>query len=229
MSTALTQTTLSASALISATQINVASATGIVAPTNNFMQRLYVINPNQQRGEIMMVTAVSGTAISVSRIDGFRQGFLAGAIVVIIPIDISLGNGLHEFDQQGAPPSTANAAYTPFINAVTGEQWLYSSVLSAWVPGWNMPGPFGPTAAVASAAGAVLPTGPLFHVTGTAAITGFTLPVGFTGGSFTVIPDGVFTWTAAGNIALAGTAVVSKALTFTWDSNAAKWYPSYIA
>jgi len=79
-------------------------------------------------------------------------------------------------------------------------------------------------------AGVTLPSGPLFHVTGTNAITGWTIPVGFAGGSFTVIPDAVFTWTAVGNIALAGTAVVSKALTFTYDGNAAKvWFPSYIA
>jgi hypothetical protein len=44
-----------------------------------------------------------------------------------------------------------------------------------------------------------------------------------------LIPTGVFTWTTAGNIALAGTAVVSKALTMTYDATTTKWYPSYIA
>jgi hypothetical protein len=68
----------------------------------------------------------------------------------------------------------------------------------------------------------------MFHVTGTAAVTGFTIPVGFMGGSFTIIPDGAFTWTTAGNIGLAGTAVVSRTLTFTWEVNAGKFYPSYV-
>jgi hypothetical protein len=80
---------------------------------------------------------------------------------------------------------------------------------------------------VASAAGLVTPSGPLFHITGTAAITGFNIPVGFTGGSFTVIPDGAFTTTTANNIAIASTAVVSKPLTFTFDAGTAKFYPSY--
>jgi hypothetical protein len=47
--------------------------------------------------------------------------------------------------------------------------------------------------------------------------------------SFTIIPDGAFTWTTAGNIALAGTAVVNKALTFLWDAKNSKWVPNYIA
>lgn len=83
----------------------------------------------------------------------------------------------------------------------------------------------------ASAAGAVAPPqgADYFHVTGTAAITGWTNPTGLQdGASFTVIPDGIFTWTAAGNIAVAGTAVVSRALTFTWDATTSKWYPSYV-
>ena len=98
-----------------------------------------------------------------------------------------------------------------------------------WVAGFNNPEPNkGPTAAVASAAGAILPSGPLFHVTGALAVTGFTIPVGFAGGSFVVIPDGAFTWTTAGNIAVAGTAVVNRALTFTWDSSVSKFNPSYV-
>lgn len=84
----------------------------------------------------------------------------------------------------------------------------------------------------ASAAGVVAPPqgADYFHITGALAITGFTNPTGIQdGASFDVIPDGTFTWTAAGNIALAGTAVVSKTLTFKWDATTAKWYPSYIA
>ena len=84
----------------------------------------------------------------------------------------------------------------------------------------------------ASVAGATVPPqgADYFHVTGTNAITGWTNPTGIQDGArFTVIPDAVFTWTAAGNIALAGTAVVSKALDFVWDATTGKWYPSYIA
>jgi hypothetical protein len=53
------------------------------------------------------------------------------------------------------------------------------------------------------------------------------MPVGFAGGSFTIIPDGAFTWTTAGNIAIAGTAVVGVPITFTYDSYLGKFYPAY--
>lgn len=73
----------------------------------------------------------------------------------------------------------------------------------------------------------ITPTGPIFHVTGTTAIATINLPfTGFTG-TITLIPDGIFTTTTAGNIALASTAVVSRALTMTYDTGTSKWYPSY--
>ena len=53
-------------------------------------------------------------------------------------------------------------------------------------------------------------------------------PISLGGGQITLVPTGVFTWTTGGNIALAGTAVVSKAITFTFDVTTTKWYPSYV-
>jgi hypothetical protein len=114
------------------------------------------------------------------------------------------------------------------VDIRTSAQYLCSSVTGTWVAGWqNDLLSNAPTAAVASAAGFITPSGPLFHVTGTAAITGFNIPVGFAYGSFTVIPDGAFTTTSANNIALGSTAVTSKALTFTYDPATGKFYPGY--
>jgi hypothetical protein len=71
----------------------------------------------------------------------------------------------------------------------------------------------------------ITPTGSVFHVTGVTAIATINLPfVGFVG-AITIIPDGIFTTTTAGNIALVSTTVVSKALIMTYDGT--KWYPSY--
>lgn len=82
--------------------------------------------------------------------------------------------------------------------------------------------------AVASAV-SITPTGPIFHVTGVAAIATIVAPLdSLQTSQITIIPDGIFTWTTAGNIALAGTAVVSKALSFYYDSGTSKWYPSYV-
>lgn len=235
MSNNIIQTTLSAAINQQSTIISVASATGIVAPTNQSgsQQKLYIIDPDQTRGELMLVSAApNGLYVPVTRLDQFKASHTSGSIVLIAPVDPTLG-GFQEYDPTGNPSIAGSypgaPVITPWLNANNGNQWL-QGILGQWVPGWNNPtANKGVTAAVASAAGAIVPSGPLFHVTGTSAITGFTIPVGFAGGSFTIIPDAIFTWTNAGNIGLAGTAVVGKALTFTWDSNAGKFYPNYIA
>lgn len=80
------------------------------------------------------------------------------------------------------------------------------------------------TTAVAST-GTVTPTGPVFHVTGTALISAIaTLPY-FPYSQFTMIPDGAFTWVASPYIATSGTAVVGRPIVWTLDGT--KWYPSY--
>ena len=75
----------------------------------------------------------------------------------------------------------------------------------------------------------IAPTTPIVFVSGTTAIVTITppAPIASGGGSITLIPTGLFTTTAAGNIALASTAVVSRALVMTYDVTTAKWYPSY--
>ncbi len=242
MSTALTQTTLSGAIGRTATQIPVTSASGISAPVGNVRQQLYIIGPGQKRGEFMTVEAVSGTQITVSRLDEFKAHWPSGSTVLIGPIPTAsaqFGGEIFQpfqtFDPVGANASNnastaAAVQITPFVNITNGNQWLWSTVLNCWVPGWNNPDLPAVTAAVASAAADVTPSGPLFHITGNLAITGFTTPIGFTHGSFTVIPDGTFTWTTgSGSIAIGGTAVVNKALTFTWDGTNSKWVPSYLA
>ncbi len=75
----------------------------------------------------------------------------------------------------------------------------------------------------------ITPVHPVQFVSGAVAIVTITPPtaIALTGGRITLIPTGAFTWTNAGNISIAGTAVVGKALDLTWQSFAAKWYPSY--
>ena len=77
----------------------------------------------------------------------------------------------------------------------------------------------------------IAPTKPITFISGTTAVVTITAPspISTGGGSIVLIPTGVFTWTTAGNIALAGTAVVSKALTLVYDVTTTKWYPSYTA
>jgi len=62
-----------------------------------------------------------------------------------------------------------------------------------------------------------------------AAMVTITVPYAGFSGRITLLPTAAFTWTAAGNIALAGAAIVGKALDFVYETVGAKWYPSYIA
>jgi hypothetical protein len=78
---------------------------------------------------------------------------------------------------------------------------------------------------VVSSASTITPTSLIFHVSGTTTISTINIP--FTGwtGQITIIPDGLFLTTTGGNIAIASSAIVNKALIMTFDGT--KWYPSY--
>lgn len=87
----------------------------------------------------------------------------------------------------------------------------------------------GQAATTIASAATIAPTLAIHFVSGTAAIATITAPspISAGGGQIVLIPTGLFTTTTAGNIALATTAVVGRALTMTYDTTAAKWYPSY--
>lgn len=89
--------------------------------------------------------------------------------------------------------------------------------------------PCHPAPTVLASAGTISITQPIHKVSGVAAISTIngTTELGFGCGTVVLIPTGVFTWTAGGNIALAGTAVVGKALHMTYVAADNKWYPSY--
>ena len=82
---------------------------------------------------------------------------------------------------------------------------------------------------IASASG-ITPVKEITFISGTAAIETIATQAPITGanGTIILIPTGAFTWTTAGNIAIAGTAVVGKALHMTYTNGTGKWYPSYV-
>lgn len=219
--TALTQTTLPSAVSQTASQIIVASASGITTASS-----LCIYDWGGGTCEyISRVTAISSTTLTVRR-DQNPVAHASGAVVVIAPTRTTFIN----FDPAGACTNgSGNFLYTPVINVTTGRQWLCSTVTGTVIPGWgNTSAPDAPATAVASVAGATLPSGPMFHVTGTNAITAWTLPVAFHGGCIRVIADGAFTWTTASNIALASLEAMTAGglITFCYDNNAVKWYPS---
>ena len=83
---------------------------------------------------------------------------------------------------------------------------------------------------VIASASNITPVKEITTISGTAAIATINpqFPVVDSNGTIILIPTGAFTWTTAGNIAVAGTAVVGRALHMTYVQNALKWYPSYV-
>lgn len=87
----------------------------------------------------------------------------------------------------------------------------------------------GSAASTIASASTITPTVAITFVSGTSTISTITAPspISLTGGSITLIPTGLWTISTSGNVALASTAVISKALIMTFDGGTNKWYPSY--
>jgi len=126
---------------------------------------------------------------------------------------------------------TANGTISWAIGKPIVLQVSGTDIISVVSGGFTNAGVQG-TAAVAptiASAGTIAPTKDITFISGTAAIATITAPspISAGGGQITLIPLGAFTTTTGGNIALASTAVVNRALIMTYDSGTAKWYPSY--
>jgi len=121
------------------------------------------------------------------------------------------------------PTTSATIARTDAAQTFTGDQTYSGSQI---VAGLRSTSAAAPTIASATT---IAPTTQIVFISGTAAIDTITppSPISLGGGQITLIPTGLFTTTTAGNIALASTAVVSRALVMTYDATTTKWYPSY--
>jgi hypothetical protein len=255
--TSLTQTTLASAQGIGPaslaggsqaalqTTISVASATGIQTAAFGAQPVTFVYVDKELEG-ILSLQNGQTTIFNVLRAQGgtLAAYHASGTIALVGTVTPQFGGfaGSGGFQQIDAPFGgvCAGSLYTPWVNVVTGAQWLCSSITGTWVPGWNnplVPGNARATAAVASAASTLTPTGPLFHITGTTTgITGFTIPVGFNGtavggGQFCVIPDGAWTTVTGGpagqGFKKASTAVIGQTMCFTYDPVNLLWDSSY--
>ena len=82
-----------------------------------------------------------------------------------------------------------------------------------------------------ASAATLVPKTELVLVTGTTAIVNITVPpvTGFSTVLY-LVAIGIFTWTAAGNIAVAGTSTTAgSVITFVYSKSTGKWYPSRVA
>lgn len=154
-------------------------------------------------------------------------------------------SGIHALARPTIAATNATVTYT---NAATlyianspanGSNVTVTNPWSIWVDDGNvrfdgnqvLSGLLATSAAAPTIASAttIAPTTRIAFVSGTTAIATITAPAPISsgGGQITLIPTGLWTTNTTGNIALASTAVVSRALIMTYDVTTAKWYPSY--
>lgn len=220
--------------------VTLASCTGIAAPILPGTPSSIIYVGREAMGVFTVNTSTCVLTVNRGYLGTQASPHPSGDMVLYGPnyaVTLSQGgnpvpSGLFQVD----PPlnggcTAAGTPTTPWVNVLTGYQWLCSPTSNTWVPGFNNPttgSSDGDMGTVASVAGAQTILGPFFRISGTNAITSFTIPVGLDAtavgyGSFCVYPTGAFTTTATNNIAAATTAVVGKTLCFTWNAATQKF------
>lgn len=211
----LTQTALTAFVPAGMQALALGAVTGIsvTPPTLLYVER-----------EAMLVLSINGTAVSVARGQNGTKAVPHASNSMVLA---GRPDWFYNYQPTGAC-TTAATYVTPWVDIADSTQWLCSTISLQWMVGYqNSATTAQANTVVASVNGLITPTGPLFHVTGTNAITGYNIPVGFAFGTFTIIPDGAFTTTTATNIAVASTAVVGRRMLVSYDAATGKFYPSY--
>jgi hypothetical protein len=161
----------------------------------------------------LVATGTTATGAQQTLATGATTDILVGGGASALPVwTTATGTGA---PVRAASPSLSSPTIT---GTVTYDSASYS--------GFNANAAAAPTLA---SAGTITPTETVSFVSGTTTVSTITVPSSFStgGGQITLIPTGLWATNTAGNVALATTAVVSKALIMTYDSATGKWYPSY--
>ncbi len=258
----MTQTTLatavSGPALYSGTSptisnsVTLATCTGVAGPILPGTPSTIIYIDREAMGVFNVNLASCSMTVNRGYLGTQASPHVSGQMVLIAPnyaVTIAQGgnpvpSGLFQQDAPlGGTCVPTGVTTTPWVNVLTGGQWLCSGFSNTWVAGWNNPYATewsGPTANVAAAAGVITPSGPVFTITGAGAVTGFSVATGaMIGFNSTAVGYGCFqviggvgntaTWTAAGNISIAGTFTPSKQFTFCWSPVVSKFVPSSVA
>lgn len=202
---ALNATTLTGAIGTTDTTFAVGSATGITNPNYQIGDPLKGISSGVTyllvEQELMKVTGIVGLFVSVVR------GELGSVC-------------------------KAHGASAPVVAGLPTDFPTFNPALNSAVPLFPLD-TTGFSAPLVGGATNVAP-GPYFHLTGTTAMVTLTAPAGYVeGGEINIVFDGSaagLTWTAAGNIAVAGTATTAGSMvTFIFDQGSGKWHPSRLA
>jgi len=184
-------------------------------------------------------TIASATTVAPTTYTTFISGTTAIATITV-PTNILATGGQIVLIPTGSWATTTAGNIALVVTATVGEALIftYDATTAKWYPSVsdtmqnlivaNLTATSAAAPTIASAT-TIAPTKAITFISGVTPIVTITAPspISLGGGQITLIPTGIFTTTTAGNIALASTAIVSKALVMTYDTTTAKWYPSY--
>ena len=129
---------------------------------------------------------------------------------------------------------SVSSAYTPTTTTAvttTNDIRVPSGSITISSGNLNIQRPIATTqvAPTIGSAATIAPTTYITFISGTTTINTITAPSPLStyGGQIVLIPTGLFLTSVTGNIAIATTSVISKALIMIYDTTTAKWYPSY--
>lgn len=179
--------------------------TGVAETTNTLGQdRLDVqIPPDQYQLSNLQITRMKNLLLAISQ---YWKGGARLQVVTQSSNPFAVGEYGFYVDTNGISYTVSNGVAYP-SNPV-GDAGVGSNIASA---------------------STIAPVAYITHITGVVTVQTITPPAGFStrGGQLVLIPDAIWATNTSGNIALATTAVVSKALTMTYDPGTSKFYPSY--
>ena len=197
---ALNKTTLGAACAVNDTSITLASTTGVSAPAFPTGPVTYIIVEN----ELMVVNAFSGVSGSAVGVTRGQNGTKQVAHGNTAPTLVFYATDYGSLYNQGLVQAAFNTSFGLIVGAPVANATAITP--SVWGPGT------------------------CFHVTSTGAIATINLPTGVLQTQCTIIFDAAATWTSGGNIAIASSGTqTTTAVTFFYDAQAVKWYPSKIS
>lgn len=183
---------------------------GSGAPTYSRVVNPHLIDCDHDVASIAMIAITAGTGNEVTGVKITNSGaaayeYIARIAAACVSCRVEIENAA-----SGSLGRVTNASTTSHVRDM-GVRAYYPKAV--------------PTIASATT---IAPTERVTKVSGTTTIQTLTVPSGLQPGeSIVLIPTGLWSTNNSGNIAIATTGVVSKALTLTWDPDAGVWFPSY--
>lgn len=238
----LTTSALPTNTYATATQTMTMTATGVVTVNSVALtvgMRVAAFGESSANNGIYRVTVAGAVGVALVMVRdsdaSASADWLRGKTLTVSAADNTNGGKLFEVSNSAAVTlDTTTITVAEIADMVTTGTVQTISGVKTFSSDQHVVGMLyeGIGAALVIGSNTIAPTSPVHHC-GAGLIKTITVPAGSVAGqtpTVTIIPDAAYTYDATGNIVVpvgGGTAVINRAMTFTFDPGTSKWYPSY--